>query len=402
LLWASVKANVLAKQKCSSIIQNMITRKYFDLLKERLGKYPAVALVGPRQAGKTTIAKSLGGRYFDLEQETDRVNLDLQWDRGVADNKLIILDEAQEWPDVFKRVRGAIDHDRKRHGRFLLLGSVSPALMKHVSESLAGRMTLLELTPFLWPELSKENKSHLWLYGGYPDGGILHRASYPQWQHDYMELLAGRDLPNWGLPAKPRLTRRLFKMLAAVNGQMFNASQIGKSLDLSYKTVSSYLDYLEGAFLIRRLPSYHVNLKKRLVKNSKIYWRDSGLLHTLNNIATQEILLNQPWVGASWEGFVVEQVISSLKLNNKACEAYFFRTSDGYELDLVLDFGFELWAVEIKLTSSPTISDIERLNKAADMIGAKKRILISRTSRNVDDGNRFSCNLDWFLEHFCR
>ena len=379
----------------------MIKRIYSHVVEQRLAEYPAVALVGPRQSGKTTLARALGGHYFDLEQQADRVSLDLRWQDLVDGDRLIILDEAQEWPELFKRLRGEIDRCRKRCGRFLLLGSVSPALMKHVSESLAGRMSLVELTPFLWSELPASRRKSLWLYGGYPDGGILRHGAYPQWHRDYIQLLTTRDLPTWGLAAKPQLTQRLFKMLAAVHAQTLNASQIARSLDISYKTVNTYLDYLDGAFLIRRLAPWHTNLKKRLVKSPKVYWRDSGMLHALNNVADEDELFNRPWIGASWEGFVVEQVISTMKLTGKQFEPYFFRTADGYELDLVLDVGRELWAVEIKLTSSPAPSDMRRLDKTADMIKAKKRFMISRTSQNADNGTTFSCNLQWFLENMC-
>ncbi len=358
-----------------------------------------MALAGARQTGKTTLAKSLGGIYFDLEQDSDRLNLDLQWESLIQQDKILILDEAQEWPDIFKRLRGAIDNDRKRNGRFLLLGSVSPYLMKYVSESLAGRMSLLELTPFMWSELAAKDRDDLWFYGGYPDGGILNIKSYPQWQSDYLELLISRDLPDWGFPAQPQLTKRLVKMLAALDSQTLNASQIGKSLDLSYKTVNSYLDYLEGAFLIRRLQPFYANLKKRLVKSPKIYWRDSGLLHSINNVASETELFNQPWVGASWEGFIIEQIISSLKIANKKFEPYFLRTSDQHEIDLVLDFGNKIWAVEIKLTSSPGLEDIQKLAKVADLIPADKQILISRTKDCIDNGRTVSCNLDWFIKN---
>lgn len=379
----------------------MIKRTYSHVVEQRLAEYPAVALVGPRQSGKTTLARALGGHYFDLEQQADRVSLDLRWQNLVDGDRLIILDEAQEWPELFKRLRGEIDRRRKHYGRFLLLGSVSPALMKHVSESLAGRMSLVELTPFLWSELPAGKRKSLWLYGGYPDGGILRHVAYPQWHRDYIQLLTARDLPMWGLTARPQLTQRLFKMLATVHAQTLNASQIARSLDISYKTVNTYLDYLDGAFLIRRLPPWHTNLKKRLVKSHKVYWRDSGMLHALNNVADEDELFSRPWIGASWEGFVVEQVISTMKLTGKLFEPYFFRTADGYELDLVLDVGGELWAVEIKLTSSPAPSDMRRLDRTADMIKAKKRFMISRTSQNADNGTTFSCNLQWFLENIC-
>ncbi len=383
-------------------MQDMVKRQIKQLLLKRLGSYPAVALVGPRQCGKTTLAKSLSGAYFDLEQEPERLRLDLEWESLVAGKKLLILDEAQSWPEVFVRLRGAIDKDRQRKGRFLLLGSVSPALMVQVSESLAGRLSLVELTPFLWTELdTKASRARLWLCGGYPDGGVLERKQYPQWQQDYLALLTQRDLPNWGLPAKPQTTSRMLRMLAAVHGQVWNASQLGQSLGLTYKTVNSYLDYLAGAFLFRRLPPYQVNIRKRLVKSPKVYWRDSGVLHALLNVPDEHTLLSQPWVGASWEGFVIEQAIGVLSTTRRSFDAYYFRTNDRHELDMVLDFGKELWAVEVKLTASPSTADMDRLNKTADMIGASRRFLVSKTSKTVGDENRISCNLPALLENLC-
>jgi predicted AAA+ superfamily ATPase len=208
-----------------------------------------------------------------------------------------------------------------------------------------------------------------------------------------------RDLPAWGLPAKPQLTQRLLRMLAAVHGQSWNASRIGQSLGLSYKTVNSYMDYLEGAFLIRRLPAYHANIRKRLVKSPKVYWRDSGVLHALLNVSDEKALLSQPWVGASWEGFVIEQAIGALSAQGENFDAYYFRTSDRHEIDLVLDFGRELWAVEIKLTSSPGPGDMAKLDRTADMIKASRRFLVSQISRSSGDKKRVSCNLPQFLDY---
>lgn len=378
----------------------MIGRQIKQHLTERLAAYPAVTLIGPRQCGKTTLAQSLGGAYFDLEQVSERLRLDLEWDDIVAGKELVILDEAQSWPEVFARLRSAIDRDRKRTGRFLLLGSVSPSLMVQVSESLAGRLSLVELTPFLLTELkAKAARDRCWLCGGYPDGGVLKPKQYPQWQIDYLALLAQRDLPTWGLSAKPQTTDRMLRMLAALHGQTWNASQVGQSLGLSYKTVNNHLDYLVGAFLIRRLQPYQANIKKRLVKSPKVYWRDSGLLHALLNVPDWRSLLAQPWVGASWEGFVIEQALGELSSRGRSFDAYYFRTSDQHELDLVLDFGKELWAVEVKLSSSPTPDDMRRLDKTADMIDASRRFLVSQTRRLSGNERRTSCNLTSFLKH---
>ena len=378
----------------------MITRITEPLVLDRLSKYPAVALVGPRQCGKTTLAQALGGRYFDLEQESERLRLDLEWEALAAGKNLVILDEAHSWPDVFARLRGAIDRERKRMGRFLLLGSVSPALMVQVSESLAGRLSLVELTPFLLSELkAKASRSRRWICGGYPDGGVLGSNRYPQWQIDYLALLSQRDLPTWGLAAKPQTTDRLLRMLAALHGQQWNASQVGASLGLSYHTVNGYLDYLVGAFLIRRLQPYQTNIKKRLVKSPKVYWRDSGVLHALLNVADERALLSQPWVGASWEGSVIEQAIGILSAQGENFDAYYFRTSDQHEIDLVLDFGEDLWAAEIKLTSSPGPSDMAKLDRAADMIKASRRFLISQIKQSSGDNKRVSCNLPEFLDY---
>jgi predicted AAA+ superfamily ATPase len=271
--------------------------------------------------------------------------------------------------------------------------------MTRVSESLAGRLSIVELTPLLWSELPGDHVlDRRWLLGGYPDGGILEPTRYPRWQMDYLALLAQRDLPSWGLPARPQTTDRLLKMLAGLHGQMWNASQVGNSLGLSYHTVNGYLDYLEGAFLIRRLPSWQANVRKRLVKSPKVYWRDTGLLHALLNVSDADALLYRPWVGASWEGFAIEQILGELAAAGRAAEAYFFRTADQHELDLVLDLGREHWAVEVKLTASPTAEHMARLDKAADLIGATRRFLISRTRQPAGDQRRQSCDLGTFLK----
>ena len=381
----------------------MLSRRITPVLRRRLDEYPAVALVGPRQCGKTTLARSLGGRYYDLEQEPDRLRLDLEWDSVVRGGALVVLDEAQAWPEVFPRLRGAVDADRSRNGRFLLLGSVSPSLMRRVSESLAGRLSLIELTPLAVSELvTDDQRRRRWLHGGYPDGGVLRGRGFPVWQIDYLTLLAQRDLPSWGLPAPPRTTERLLRMLAAVHGQEWNATQLGKSLALSYHTVNGYLDYLEGAFLVRRLDAYHANVRKRLVKRPKVYWRDSGLLHALLNVSDENTLLQQPWVGASWEGFVIDQALTALQHADRRWRACHLRTADQREIDLLLEVDSELWALEIKLTTQPRQGDLARLNANADLVGADRRFLVCQRSDRMETGSQIVCDLGGLVEYIER
>ena len=377
----------------------MLKRTISPLIAQRLHDYPAVALVGPRQSGKTTLARQLGKRYYDLEQESDRLRLDVQWDEVVAGRGLLVLDEAQEWPEVFARLRGEIDRDRQRAGRFLLLGSVSPTLMTRVSESLAGRLSVVELAPLTWEELNSNAQRHRhWLMGGFPDGGVLNGRTFPTWQRDYLDLLRQRDLPNWGLAATPQTMLRLMRMLASVHGQEWNATQIGSSLGLSYHTINSYVDYLVSAFLLRRLEAYHANIRKRLVKRPKIYWRDTGLLHSIMNIEDADSLLSQPWVGASWEGYVIQQVISALEIKGAVHNAFYLRTSDQREIDLILELRGERWAIEVKLTSRPSRDDLASLNRNADLIEADKRFLVCRRSDLVQSGSQTVCDLEGMLE----
>ncbi len=373
-----------------------------NLISSRMKQYPAIGLLGPRQCGKTTLAKALGGVYFDMETDADQIKLDSRWPEIINSQEVIILDEAQTIPDIFPRLRSAIDKNRKQTGRFILLGSVSPVLMRQVSQSLAGRLGLVELTPFLLHELPNQSIDDFWLYGGYPDGGILKPDQYLHWQNDYFTMLTQRDLPHWGLPAKPVTTQRLLKMIAAIHGQNWNASQIGQSLGLNYQTINTYLEYIQGCFLVRLLEPYSSNISKRLRKSPKIYWRDCGLLHALLQVRNMDDLFSRPWVGASWEGFVIEQIINHLKTSDKIFHPYYLRTSDQYEIDLILDFGGKLCSIEIKLTSSPDSEDVNRFKKAAALIGSHQSIMISRTNEPLITENFISTNLPGVLEYLLK
>jgi predicted AAA+ superfamily ATPase len=374
----------------------MIQRHLETHVKKRLEDSPAVLLLGPRQCGKTTLAKAVGGTYFDLEQPADRLRLDVEWETHMRGEDRLILDEAQSWPELFPRLRGAIDADRQRNDRFLLLGSVAPSLTTQVSESLAGRISRLYLDPLGLLEVSAQDADRLWWRGGFPEPFSHHEDL--RWQRDYLQALADRDLPEWGLPAKPSTTMRLFHMLGAVHGQTQNLSQLGKSLGLSYHTVGDYLDFLEGAFLIRRLPVFAANIKKRLVKSPKIYWCDSGLLHAVMKVHDFNTLWNQPWVGAGWEGFVIDHIVRRLRMTDRNADVSFFRTSDGKEVDLVVDSHDGITAIEIKLSSSVDAVDIKRLQECADLIGADRRILLSRHEGRIEGDGVICCSLQEFLQ----
>ncbi len=372
----------------------MRTRLVTRLLRARLRQFPATALLGPRQCGKTTLARALGGRYYDAEQPSERVRLDLDWQSLAAGRELVVIDEAQTWPALFPRLRAAIDADRRRNGRFLLLGSVSPGLTHEVSESLAGRIARIELTPFLLSELGAKSLARLWLAGGYPDGGVLRSEGFPVWQRDYLASMAQRDLPAWGLPARPQITDRLLHMLAAVHGQFWNASTLGKSLGLTYHTVNGYLDHLEGAYLVRRLVPWSGNLRKRLTRSPKVYLRDSGLLHALLGVGSRTELLRHPAAGASWEGFAIEQMLGSLAAHGINAQAQVLRTGDGYEIDLVLKIGATTVALEMKLSASVSAHDMARLERAADLIGAQHRYIVCQTASPAADATRGALTLD--------
>lgn len=399
MLRPAVRSDLANREQFPDLCQ-MLTRLAERRLRSALREQPATALLGPRQVGKTTLARALGGHYFDLELETERLRLDLEWERLVGTKGLLVLDEAQAFPEVFPRLRSAIDADRSRKGRFLILGSVSPALMRSVSDALTGRLALVELTPLLLTELTNgSQRRRLWLTGGYPEGGILRPSRFPSWQLDYIELLAQRDLPNWGLTSVPRLTMRLVRMLAASHGQTWNGAALGLSLGLDAKTVGCYVDFLEGAYLIRRLSPFHANLKKRIVKAPKVYWRDSGLAHSLLGVETERQLLDQPWVGASFECHVIEQIIGHIEAQGWRVQPYFLRTHDGHEVDLVLEVGGSRWAIECKLSTQPDRRDLAKLTELAEAIGARHRILVSRSSQIVESSAGIVCNLPWLLQN---
>lgn len=330
-------------------------------IRESLKKYPVVGILGSRQVGKTTLAKEIQSTlkkkavYLDLELPSDLNKLaDPELYLSQFTDALVIIDEIQRIPSLFPVIRALVDRKRIA-GRFLLLGSASPDLIKHASESLAGRIIYHELTPFTLGETGFKEIEKLWLRGGYPESYLAKKDedSY-QWREAFIKTYLEMDIPQLGIRVPALQLRRFWTMLAHSHGGLWNASKIGGSLDISAPTVRSYLDILQETFIVRQLQPYHSNLKKRLIKSSKVYVRDTGLLHTLLRIRELDDLQGHPSIGSSWEGFVIEQIIESVP---ERWQAYFFRTNAGAEIDLLLiDNKNRPVAVEIKYSLSPAVT----------------------------------------------
>jgi uncharacterized protein len=321
---------------------------------------PAVALIGPRQVGKSTLARALAAArppalLLDLERAQDRARLaQPEIFLPAQRERLVVLDEVQHTPELFRELRAEIDADR-RPGRFLLLGSASFALLRQ-SESLAGRLAVIDMAPLLAVEAAPTlaEAQTLWLRGGFP-GSLLARddARSMDWRESFIRHLLATDLPALGIRVDAESLRRFWRMTAHLHGQLFNASAVANSLGVSQPTVARWLEHLAQALLLRRLEPYHANLGKRLVKSPKVYVRDSGLLHALLGIGTVDDLLGHPSTGASWEGFCVEQVMGLLPAG---AQASFYRTAAGAEIDLVLELGSRRIGIEIKFSATPAVS----------------------------------------------
>ena len=340
----------------------MFERKIMPSLREDLANYPAVALLGPRQAGKTTVAHELAQQsdnvYLDLESELDRAKL-ASPELYLAErlDRLVVLDEVHRVPGLFPVLRGLIDRARRsgrRSGLYLLLGSASLDLLQQAGESLAGRIAYRELTPFNVQELPEAEHTRLWVRGGFPESYLARTpAASLRWRQDFIRTYVERDIPLFGGRVGSEALRRLWGMLAHQQGALVNASVLARSLALDMRTVNRYLDLLVEMFLVRRLEPWHANLGKRLTKSPKLYVRDSGLLHALLGLPDEEALLGHPAVGASWEGFVLENLITAAGTN---ASAHFYRTSSGAEIDLLLNWpSGESWAIEVKRSLAPKV-----------------------------------------------
>ena len=380
----------------------MIKRSKAIEIGELIDSLPAVGLLGPRQVGKTTLALEIGktrsSLYLDLESETDRAKLRVaELYLSEHADKLVILDEIQRMPGLFESLRGLIDRGirvGRKTGQFLILGSASIDLLKQSSESLAGRIAYTELTPLHAGEIPPSKLDQLWLRGGFPVSFLARGDNLSlRWRRNFIRTYLERDIPMLGPRIASETLRRFWTMLAHSQSGLLNASNLARSLALDGKTVSNYLDLMVDLLLVRRLQPYHANVGKRLVKSPKVYIRDSGVLHALLGIANKEVLLGHPALGASWEGFALE---NALKQVPEEWEAYFYRTAAGAEIDLVLlPPNQSLWAIEIKYSGAPKLSKGYHI-ACDDLKPARRYVLYPGSERFPIDRNTEAISIQEF------
>lgn len=369
-------------------------------------QYPAVAILGARQVGKTTLAKQIAASqkkpslYLDLENPLDVRRLaDPFTFLSANKDKCIIIDEVQTIPSLFAVLRSIIDEDR-RNGRFILLGSASPQLVKGVSESLAGRIAYRELSPVNFIELpEKISRDKHWLRGGFPQPLLARNdKAATEWMSGFVRSYVERDLSFlFGVELTPNIIRRVLSMLAHVNGAVWNAEMMARSLGITAPTVNRYIDFLEGAFLVHRLPAFYVNTRKRLVKAPKVYIRDSGLLHQLSGVSNMLSLKGHPVVGSSWEGYIVEQVN---QLKPAGTDLYYYRTQTGAEYDIVLANGIHpIACAEIKLNNAPHISK-GNFQSIADLKTKKNFVVVPDIEEYKTKDGIIICNMRTFLAKY--
>jgi predicted AAA+ superfamily ATPase len=338
-------------------MHNIISREIVSDIIVRLNNNPAVALLGARQTGKSTIAEIIikqfpGAIYLDLERPSDLNKLtDPEAFFEQYSGQLICLDEIQRTPEIFPVLRGVIDR-KKKNAQFLILGSASRDLIRQSSESLAGRLSYIEITPFTQKEANFTDFRTFWLQGGYPRSLLAEEGISFQWREDYIRTFLERDIPQLGFSIPAQTLARFWRMLAHVHGQVLNSSKIADSMGVSSHTIRKYIDLLAQTFVVRVLPAFSINLKKRLIKAPKIYIRDSGILHSLLDIETSQDLFAHPTYGTSFEGLVIENILTRFP----RWQASYFRTSNGAEIDLILTKGLKTIAIEIKASTTPRLS----------------------------------------------
>ena len=384
----------------------MVKRTLINKIPKLLSFFPVLVLIGPRQVGKTTLVKALTEQltkpvlYLDLENLNDYALLekDPQWFLEQQIDKIVVIDEVQRMLSLFPLLRSLIDQ-KPESGRFILLGSASPELLAKSSETLAGRIVYRELTSIRLDEAKQSNiglEQH-WLRGGFPRALLAPDAElWYDWQESFMKTYIETDLRLLGLKASPIVIQKLLRMLVTIQGMTVNYSNIGNSMGISGVTIQNYMDYLEHSFIIRRLQPYFVNVGKRLVKSPKLYFRDTGVLHYLSNIDNYDSLVTNIIAGHSWEGYVIEQIISRLAGN---VQPYYYRTQNGAEIDLCLLKGNEIVAAfEIKLSNKPSTS--KGNTEAVQDLKSHHNFIVTPSSEAFAINSLWQvCNIENIWEH---
>ncbi len=331
---------------------------YLERLETAVKRSPITSLLGPRQVGKTTLARQFTetrqSTFFDLELDVDRRRLQNPNMALGALEGLVVLDEIQTMPELFNLLRVLVDRPQNK-AKFLILGSASPEIIKKVSQTLAGRVEFIDLPGLRFPEVAEDASRRLWVRGGFPRSFLAESTEDSMaWRDGFIRTFLERDIAQFGFHIPSPAMRRFWTMLAHYHGQTWNGAKIARSMDVSGKTARAYLDILSGTYMVRQLQPWFVNVGKRQVKSPKVYLRDSGLLHSLLNISNWEGLFSHPTVGASWEGFVLEQVIYTLQLYEG--EVYFWATHNGAELDVLFFRNGRSYGIEIKFKEAPKVT----------------------------------------------
>ena len=366
----------------------------------RLHRRSVVALLGPRQCGKSTLARIIVREipntvFLDLELPSDRAKLrEPEYFFSLHRENLICLDEIQRVPELFPIMRALVDQDR-RAGRFFVLGSASRDLIRQTSETLAGRIAYLELTPFLLDEVGDLSLSRLWTRGGFPESYLADTdASSSEWRMDFMRTFLERDIPQLGFRYPSENLDRFWRMCAHNHGHMVNHSQLGNSLGVSHHTARGYMELLANTFMVRILRPLHVNLKKRLVKTPKVYLRDSGILHSLLSLDSMDAMLGHPMFGSLWEGFALEQIVPRLP---SGTNVNFYRSATGDEIDLVIESGNDRFGIEFKVGRSPQLS--RGFHRACDDLDIKQAWVVAHVDTVYSYDRRISVCPLWELQN---
>lgn len=367
-------------------------------IKKALSRGRVVSLLGPRQSGKTTLARSFlstdSPNYFDLEIPAHRTRLEEPMSALSRLKGLVVIDEIQTQPGLFPILRVLADRT-PLPAKFLILGSASPDFRGKSSESLTGRQETIEVSGFSLQEVGPEHISQHWLRGGFPPSYLsVNDEDSAAWRQNYIQSLLEKDLPHWGIGTSPENLRRFWTMLAHYHGQVWNASEPARSLGVSHTTIRKYLDLLESLFMVRQLQPYYANIKKRQVKNTKIYLRDCGLLHSLFGLETETELMSHPKCGASWEGYALEETLRAYRPR----ESYFWATHSGAELDLLMRKGTALWGVEFKRNDAPRMTP--SLRSARQDLNPDRLVVVYPGDQRyaLEDGVEVVPLVEWLAE----